>query len=79
MYTGKSIKKVQKGCTYIVASTKEELKEGSKIPVPADGDQYVTEDYKYTYFQIIVSSTSKFFKIMSMKFYQLCVVQLTRK
>ena len=53
MYTGKSIKKVQKGCTYIVASTKEELKEGSKIPVPADGDQYVTEDYKYTYFTSI--------------------------
>ncbi len=51
MYTGKSIKKVQKGCTYIIAATGEELKEGSEIPKPSDKDEYHTQDYRYVYYE----------------------------
>ena len=48
-YEGRNVKRVEKGCTYIIAATGEELKEGAKIPTPANGDIYNTEDYKYKY------------------------------
>ncbi|MBE5965304.1 MAG: hypothetical protein E7252_10385 [Lachnospira sp.] len=48
-YEGRNVKRVEKGCTYIIAATGEELKEGAKIPTPANGDIYKTEDYKYKY------------------------------
>ncbi|MBR6697047.1 MAG: leucine-rich repeat protein [Lachnospiraceae bacterium] len=48
-YKGRNVKRVEKGCTYIIAATGEELKEGKKIPKPANGDIYKTKDYEYKY------------------------------
>ena len=48
-YKDRNVKRVEKGCTYIIAATGEELKEGSKIPTPANGDIYKTKDYQYRY------------------------------
>ncbi len=48
-YKGRNVKKVEKGCTYIIAATGEELIEGAKIPTPAEGYIYKTEDYEYKY------------------------------
>ena len=39
-YEGRSVTAVEKGCTYIIAATGEELKEGTMIPTPANGDQH---------------------------------------
>jgi len=48
-YKGRNVKRVEKGCTYIIAATGEELKEGTKLPKPANGDIYKTKDYEYKY------------------------------
>jgi len=48
-YEGRSVTAVEKGCTYIIAATGEELKEGTKIPKPANGDIYKTKEYEYKY------------------------------
>ncbi|MBR6697046.1 MAG: leucine-rich repeat domain-containing protein [Lachnospiraceae bacterium] len=48
-YKGRNVKRVEKGCTYIIAATGEELKEGTKLPKPANGDIYKTKEYEYKY------------------------------